>query len=465
MSAFTRLGFMLDISRCKVPTPEGLHRWIRLLHGFGFNELQLYTEHTFAYSAHEPVWRDASPLTPSDIAVLRTDCAAHGIELVPNQNCFGHFERWLRLPEYRPFAEAPDGFTTPWGDRRDIGSVLRPDGASFRLVAGLLDELLPLFDSEWVNIGCDETFELGQGASRDRCEREGRGRVYTDFLLRIMQHVRAHGRKPQFWGDILLKHPDQLHRLPPEALALDWGYEADHPFEKDCGIFASSGLPFAVCPGTSSWNSFAGRSDNMIANIALAARCGAKAGATGLILADWGDNGHLQQEPVSWPALAWAALLARDPDKASPEEAWKLCDRIAFGGERGATRHWLALGRASERLGIFPANRNALFGLFRSPEPTVPEEALHDLLAHLDALHCPDAEADAWRQTRRNLRLSILRELHRRHPDSRLAEAEAEASDAHARLWRVWNREGGLAESLSFYKKTSPLPSHDGAPR
>ena len=31
------------------------------------NQLQLYTEHTFAYAGHETVWKDASPMTPEEI--------------------------------------------------------------------------------------------------------------------------------------------------------------------------------------------------------------------------------------------------------------------------------------------------------------------------------------------------------------------------------------------------------------
>ena len=41
-----RRGFMLDISRCKVPTMEELFRLIDLLALIGYNELQLYIEHT-----------------------------------------------------------------------------------------------------------------------------------------------------------------------------------------------------------------------------------------------------------------------------------------------------------------------------------------------------------------------------------------------------------------------------------
>ena len=42
------------------------------------NQLELYTEHTFAYTGHAAVWAGASPLTADDMRWLDALCAAHG---------------------------------------------------------------------------------------------------------------------------------------------------------------------------------------------------------------------------------------------------------------------------------------------------------------------------------------------------------------------------------------------------
>ncbi len=89
-------GYMLDISRDRVPATPWLHDLVQTLSSLRINQLQLYTEHTFAYSDHELVWRHASPMTAEDVRALDAHCRANGIELVPNQNSFGHMERWLR---------------------------------------------------------------------------------------------------------------------------------------------------------------------------------------------------------------------------------------------------------------------------------------------------------------------------------------------------------------------------------
>src|SRR5688572_24918892 len=98
-------GVMLDISRDKVPTMETLYGLVDMLAGWKINQFQLYIEHTFAYSRHELVWKNASPMTPAEILELDTYCRDRFVELVPNQNSFGHMHRWLEHPEYAHLGE------------------------------------------------------------------------------------------------------------------------------------------------------------------------------------------------------------------------------------------------------------------------------------------------------------------------------------------------------------------------
>src|SRR5262249_35508562 len=204
-------GYMLDVSRDRVPTLETVWELVELCESLRVNQLQLYTEHTFAYREHPEVWRDASPFTAEEIRTVDGWCAARGIELVPNQNGFGHMERWLRHPRYAPLAELGEGAPGP-------GSTLAPTPDAVALVRGLYAELLPNFSSHQVNIGCDEPFELGRGRSKERCERDGKGRVYLDYVSQLFSGLQAEGRTVQFWGDIIGQHPELIPELPRERL-------------------------------------------------------------------------------------------------------------------------------------------------------------------------------------------------------------------------------------------------------
>lgn len=363
---FAHRGVMLDVSRDRVPTLETLEGLIELLAGWKINQLQLYMEHTFAYRGHELVWRDASPFTAEEIRHLDAYCRERFIELVPNQNSFGHFHRWLRHERYRPLAECPDGVRHPFDREKRPFSLCATDPRALELLDDLYGQLLPNFESRLLNVGCDETFDLGKGRSAEACATRGREEVYLDYLERVHDLAARHGRRIQFWGDIIVQRPDLIERLPHDAIALEWGYEADHPFAKHAGRYAGSGLEFYVCPGTSSWNSLTGRTANAVANLAAAAEHGRAHGASGYLITDWGDFGHLQALPASYPGLlagagcAWNAASRSDLAEVLPE----LLDRHVFRDAAGVTgRAVCDLGDVHRRTGATPINGSVLFFL------------------------------------------------------------------------------------------------------
>ena len=229
--SFARRGVMLDISRDKVPTLETTLALVELLASLKLNELQLYMEHTFAYVGHEKVWENASPFTAQDIETLDAFCRERHIDLVPNQNSFGHMQRWLAFEPYRSeLAEAPNGFEHAWNPTREPYGLCPTDPRSLAFLNGLYDQLLPHFTSRTFNVGLDETFDLGLGRSKEACEARGTERVYLDFLKEIHETVGRRGFTMQFWGDIIIKRPELIPELPKDAIALEWGYEHDHPF-------------------------------------------------------------------------------------------------------------------------------------------------------------------------------------------------------------------------------------------
>ncbi len=358
-------GVMLDISRDKVPTMQTLFGIVDQLAGWKINQLQLYTEHTFAYRGHEEVWKDASPLVAEEIRELDEYCKARFIELVPNQNSFGHMERWLKHPRYLPLAEAPEGSQTPWGFRWEGPFSLCPtDARSIKLLADLYGQLLPNFSSSLFNVGCDETFDIGQGRSAQECKRSSVAEVYVNFLNQVQNLVASQGRKMMFWGDIILHEPKWIEKLPPDVIALNWGYEADHPFDEQSDQFARAGVPFYVCPGTSSWNSIAGRTDNMNANQLHAAEAGLKHGAIGYLNTDWGDHGHLQYWPISLAPIAFGAAVSwcLESNRQIPLE--RALNVHAFADSSSAMGSVaLELGNVYKAVGKLVSNRSALFSL------------------------------------------------------------------------------------------------------
>lgn len=477
---FPNRGVMLDISRDKVPTMSTLFDLIDMLASWKINQFQLYMEHTFTYRNHHAVWQNASPMTEQEIIELDAFCRERFIELVPNQNSFGHMRPWLIHNRYRDLAECPDGCDTIWG-HFDQPFTLNPgDPRSLALVEELYDELLPNFSSRLFNVGCDETVDLGQGRSKIDCETRGIGRVYLDFLMKIYRAVKKRGHTMMFWGDIIIQHPELIAELPRDVIALEWGYEADHPFDQDGAAFAQAGIPFYVCPGTSSWNSIVGRTDNALANLRNAAENGLKHGAIGYLITDWGDNGHWQYLPFSYlgfaygAAVSWALEANRNIDVARATSLFAFRDSTGTLGQIA-----FALGNACNELGIDLHNSNALFRILQWKLDAIPEkisgvtpDALKRTQRAIDRAMKSLSKSKSARADAKLVRAefesaaSILRHacqrgslaIEKNPTQARVLKRKLKIDLAriikeYRQLWHARNRPGGFKDSVARFEK------------
>ncbi len=278
-----------------------------------------------------------------------------------------------------------------------------------------------------------------------------------------------------FWGDIIIQHPELVPELPKDIIALEWGYEANHPYAEHGEKFAAAGIPFFVCPGTSSWNSLAGRVTNAKGSLLSAAENGLRYGATGFLNTDWGDGGHWQTLPVSFPgflygaAVSWGVAANRDIDLAA------ALDRHAFQDASGCLgRATLELGDAYLACGKQYANSGELNHiLMNGRERKVGEGVTVATLEAVAAIAdraaaaadrarsvAPDGAAltDETRQTARLVAHAAKRG--RALISGTLDDAAVRADlrrdweflvDGHRRAWLGRNRPGGLADSLERF--------------
>ncbi|MBV8984253.1 MAG: family 20 glycosylhydrolase, partial [Acidimicrobiia bacterium] len=463
-------GVMLDVSRDKVPTMETLEALVGRLASWKVNQLQLYIEHTFAYADHREVWEHASPFTAEEIRSLDRFCAERHVELVPNQNCFGHMGRWLKHERYRPLAMFPDGLTER-GRWRAPTTIDPANPGSLPLVQGLLAELLPNFTSRRVNVGLDEPFEMPP-------ERDDEYRAWISTMRALPE---LDGREMLMWGDIVAERPHLIGELPDGVTVCEWGYEDWHPFDTRTRALADAGRPFWVCPGTSSWLTTLGRTTNMKGNCVVAAESARDHGAAGWLNTDWGDMGHLQYLPVSEPGFAYGAAVSWCLDGNRDIDLGAALDVHCFddpAGELGAAL--LALGDAY--LGIVPKiwNMSVLTMHLYWPQlqlgRTFSEGLTIDDLLGVEAGLVDAVDALARAQPRRDDGALIVDELRAgaalvgllcRDARARLevdgwlpSVAEARRLvlaadlepliDTHRRVWLARNRPGGLDDSVSW---------------
>jgi hexosaminidase len=330
-----------DISRGPVPTVDYIKRQIRTEAFFKLNMHSFYMEHTFGSVSQPLVGPAGGSLTPDEIRALVVYARRYHVELVPEQQTFGHLHKALRFEKYNELAE------TPYGD------VLSPQQeGSYKLIAQWYRELNDLFPGKFFHIGEDETFELGQGQSRDAAKDRGVGAIYFEHLNRVREVLKPYNRRLMFWGDIALNHPDLISNIPKDMIVMNWQYGARDDYMSFIKPFKDAGLDQFVCPGAHTWNQIFPNLDAAAKNITNFVRDGQKAGALGMMNTTWDDDGESLFE-MSWYGIVLGGAASWQDKPVDLAQYDDNFDWAFFRNDgKQLTLAMRALGSASTQLGF-----------------------------------------------------------------------------------------------------------------
>jgi hexosaminidase len=372
-------GVMLDVSRDCLPTVATLQATLDRLAGLKVNHVELYLEAHFDHPGHRDTTGSNHPYTAADIAGLRDFAAQRHIELVGQQNCLGHMERWLDNPRHAHLAALPGGYRTPDGQGHEPPACVDPASEdAWELASELVSNVAEAFDAPWVHLGLDEPldldpalwdaiFDVGDGpapwASVDNgafCVPlpAGRRAQYVQWVRRLHQLPALRGRRLLMWADVVAPHPELAGELPADIVLVEWGYEADHPFDARCARLADAGRTFWAAPGTAGWTAVGGRIGTMVANVTAAVDAVATHGGEGLLVTRW----ETLPEIADWPGFVWGAALAWNHHRP-PVLADALDVAVARGHGLGAV--WETVGTIDDGLPAIP-ERGSVSEMFRS---------------------------------------------------------------------------------------------------
>ena len=301
-------GFQDDLSRGPVPTLEFQKKQLRTLAAFKVNVYSPYFEHTLEYRSNPLIAPPGGAMSRDDAVELVAFAKRYHIDVIPEQEAFGHLHHVLKYDLYSAAGET------------DHGHVLAPgDAASLPLIKSWFAEMDSIFPSKFVHLGADETFELGLGRTRDRVVKDGLAKVYLDFLKQIETVLRPSGKKFLFWGDIAGNAPDLVKTLPPDMIAVAWNYWSFDKFDSSLKPFSDAGLETWVAPGVNGWNRVYPNNDVALRNIQGFIRDGQRLGSTGVINTSWDDDGEaiFSQE---WYGLLFGAAASWQKGESSIAE-------------------------------------------------------------------------------------------------------------------------------------------------
>lgn len=311
-------GLLYDISRNKVPKLETLYRLVDIMWELKYNQLQLYVEGlSYEYTNYQEVLEKECYITKKEIKSLVNYCKERQIDLVPNQNTLGHMAGWLEKEPFKELRKNPNG-EFAFGRQQPCATLDNNNPKSKTFIENITQDLLEPFESAYYNVNLDEVFGMEN-------EKE-----YIDWTNYLKDLVESKDKKMLMWSDMINTYPKLANSLSKEAVLLDWGYEDNYPFDRECQLLQEKGFEFYVCPGTSSWSSIAGRTRNMIDNMNNAISTGIKYGAAGVINTDWGDDGHRQTFPISFPGIVGSGLTSWSGKTLKTEDIASYLNRYIY---------------------------------------------------------------------------------------------------------------------------------------
>lgn len=318
---FSVRGYLQDITRGKIPKLETLKKLADMLAHYKCNHMQLYIEHSFAFRGQTQLWLDADPITAEEILELDEYCKDRYIELVPCMATFGHLEAPLRArPEFCELSTVGYDVDFSFNDRIYHHTLNISNEKSYEFICNAIDEFLPLFSSDKFNVCGDETHDLCKDKSKHLLKENDLATLYSQFIGKIIAHVESRGKRAMMWGDIIGKYPDKLGYIPDNTIFLNWMY-GEKPDEKQTILFANSGKTQFVCGTTHGYSRLVNETHISFENIYNLYLQGKKYDASGAIITDWGDLGHMNLTGNSAIAtiygisMAWNTVEGFDPQK------------------------------------------------------------------------------------------------------------------------------------------------------
>ncbi len=325
---FEYRGLYHDMTRGKIAKVETLKKLIDDMAYFKMNSLQLYVEHTFEFEETKDLIKKTGYITKEEIKELDEYCYENFIEFIPSIATFGHMYEILEQDQYKHLRvvkdfEAPPNF---WRSRMRHHTVDPLNDESFELVKSLIDQYYPLFKTDTFNICGDETFDLenyGDGVDA--------GKLYVDFVQKIINHMYSKNKKVMMWADILLHHPETLESLSDDIYYLNWNYSANPP-EEDVIKLAQLGKKQIVCPGTISWSRFCENVDVEEKNITTLIDYGYKHGAVGVLNTNWGDYGNPASIELAMYGIVLGAVKSWSVDTVIDDDFYTAINKLLYGG-------------------------------------------------------------------------------------------------------------------------------------
>ncbi len=347
--AFKYRGVMDDISRGPVPTVDFIKYQIRRLAELKINLFMQYVEHVVKTKSHPAFAPKDGSITIAQWKELAEFARKYNITLAGSFQSFGHFNNILSTPEYARLGEC--------------GTLISPvNPESYNFLKDIYSEMVPAFGAPFFNINCDETFDLGKGASKKLADSIGYAGLYYRHIMKLYKILKKLNTETMMWGDILLEYPELLKKIPKDIIVATWTYDNLESYSKYILPIKEAGLKYFAAAGTLNSRKIFPDYRQTFGNINGFAQAAEKNDALGLLNTVWDDNGTALFAN-DWYGVAYGADKSWNPVSTDSADF----DSRFNGGVYGALNNnfTAAIHLLGKLSGLEPTsgmNDNVLFG-------------------------------------------------------------------------------------------------------
>ncbi len=212
-------GFHTNLASIRQFDFAAVMRFIDLLAKFKINLWLLEYNQRFPYAAPHGVLSADHAFTPDEIAAIEAKCRRYEIEIMPLVQCIGHNGHIGSHEEYRHLFE-------PGAKHAGDLQLCPLNAGSFRLFTELACQIMAAHPGgRYFHIGADETRSLGSCPDcAAKVAQEGKGKLYADYINKVCAWVKARGRIPVIWDDMLSHYPDVVADIDRDLVIMYWDY-------------------------------------------------------------------------------------------------------------------------------------------------------------------------------------------------------------------------------------------------
>ena len=288
-------GISDDISRGQVSNMKNFKRIIDFIARYKMNIYMPYLEDMLEFKEYPSIGVGRGRLSKKEVNEIVKYATERYIDVIPAFQTLGHFENILTQKEFVDYAEYPGA-----------ASLAVTEEKTYTLLENMLSEVFELFPSKYINIGADESYDVGSGKSKNLAKKIGTAEVHAEHYNKIFNFCKENGKEVMMYSDVILSYTDILELIPNDVTIIDWHYGANTSYSST-KIFKNAGFKYIVSPSVWNFRTTFPTYQIALPNIKSIIGDGLLNGSNGMINSNWGDYGSETFKEFVLFGYAWSA--------------------------------------------------------------------------------------------------------------------------------------------------------------